>query len=273
MWTTLAVALSLLPSQAGKLELTNIRPTLGVFGTPRANSQVLPGDVFWLAFDLEGLKLTGNGNAIYSVRQELMDKTGKLVWSQDNKDQPLTADLSVGGTRLPVSIKTEVGLDTPPGEYTVKITVTDQNAKNSAVHERKFTVLPLTFGLVRVGTSYDQAGNLPAPMMGVPGQFLHVTFVTVGFERDKSKTKQPNLTVELNVLDEKNKPVLPKPESGTVNEKNNIPENIRALPMGFALFLNRPGRFTVELKAIDALTKKTATLSFPLVVQSNAPTK
>jgi hypothetical protein len=98
-------------------------------------------------------------------------------------------------------------------------------------------------------------------MLGAPGEFLHVNFVAVGFDRDKAK--KPNLHVELSVLDEKGKPVLAKPATGTVTE---APETVRAIPMQFPMALNRPGKFTVELKATDAVSKKTDTLRFPLTV-------
>src|SRR5262249_40380834 len=236
MLTTLAiaVALGLTPGQAGKLELTNVRPTYGILGAPRPNNQVLPGDVYWLAFDLENAKLTQTGKVEYSMGLEVVDSKGKTHFKEEDKDRALLADNTLGGNRLPLFARTEVGLDTPPGEYTMKVTVTDRTAKTSAILERKFVVLANTFGLVRLGTTYDQAANIPAPMIGVPGQFLHVNFVAVGFDRDKSK-KQPNLEVELNVLDEKGKPVLAKPDKGSVNEKNNVPENARGLPMVFVM--------------------------------------
>ncbi len=269
MWTRLVVigAFALAPMQAGKLELTNVRPTYGVLGAPRPDTKVLPGDIFWLAFDMDNVKTGTDGKATYSMGVEFL-KDGKVLVGEKDKDRPLTADNSLGGNRLPVFAKAEVGLDTAPGEYTMRVTVTDHTAKASAVLERKFQVQPVQFGLVRIGTTYDPAGNMPAPMLGVPGQFMHVNFVAVGFDRDKSK-KQPNIHVEMAVLDDKGKPVLTKPDTGDVSEKNNVPENVRAIPMQFPLTLNRPGKFTVELKATDQVSKKTATARFPLTVLPN----
>jgi hypothetical protein len=272
MWSTLAIAaaLQLAPGQTGKLDLVNVRPTYGMLGAPRPSSQILPGDVFWLAFDIDNIKTDAKGKAVYSMGFEVSDKGGKpLLKEEENKDKPLVADLSLGGNRLPVFARVEVGLDQPPGEYTMKVSVTDRTAKTSASLERKFQVMPLTLGLVRLSTSYDaadpvQGPRYPAPMVAAPGQFLHVNFVAVGFERDKAK-KQPNMQVELNVLDEKGKPVRDKPDMGQVSEAD---EKARAMPMRFALALNRPGRYTVELKATDMVTKKSSTLKFPLTVVS-----
>lgn len=253
--------------QAGKLELTNVRPTYGVLGSPRPDTKVFPGDVFWLAFDMDNVKTDAAGKAVYSMGVEFL-KDGKVLVGEKGPGAPQTADNSLGGNRLPVFAKAEIGLDTQPGEYTMRVTVTDQTAKTSAVLERKFQVQPPGFGLVRLGTSYDQAGHIPAPMVGVPGQFLYVNFAAVGFDRDKAK-KQPNLQVDMSVLDEKGKPVLDKVEPGTVNEKNNVPDDVRLIPMQFRLTLNRPGKFTVELKGSDLVSKKTSTVRFPVTVLAN----
>jgi hypothetical protein len=66
------------------------------------------------------------------------------------------------------------------------------------------------------------------------------------------------------VLDEGGKPTLGKPFAGEVRE--NVPATYSAVPMQFVLHLNRAGKFTVQLKARDLISKKTAELSFPLVV-------
>ena len=38
------------------------------------------------------------------------------------------------------------------------------------------------------------------------------------------------------------------------------------LPLPFPLILNRPGMYTVEVEAVDLISKKTAKVSFPLKV-------
>jgi hypothetical protein len=265
MWSRLALiaALGLAPSQAGKLELTNVRATYGVLGAPRPDNKVLHGDAFWVAFDVDNLKVDAGGKAVYSMGIEYLDSKGKVMGAE--KGRSLDAILSLGGSRVPASAHAQVGFDTAPGEYAIRVTVTDEVAKTSAVLERKFQVQPLTFGLVRVRTTYDQGGNVAAPMVGVPGQVIYAHWLAVGYERDKAK-KSPNFQVELSVLDEKGKPVLAKPDTLTVNEKTNVPETQRALEMWQPIQLNRSGKFTVELKGTDNVSKKTATVRFPLTV-------
>ena len=45
-----------------------------------------------------------------------------------------------------------------------------------------------------------------------------------------------------------------------------VPEKALALPFRFELELNRPGKFTLELKATDTVANKEATVSFPVTV-------
>jgi hypothetical protein len=92
---------------------------------------------------------------------------------------------------------------------------------------------------------------------------LVVNFAAVGFERAKSGD-QPNIAVTLTVTDGDGKPTLAKPFAGAVTK--GVPSKVLAVPMQFALSLNRAGKFKVEVKATDKISGKTATLSFPLTV-------
>lgn len=267
MLTTLALvaALQLTPSQGGKLDLTNIRPTYGVLGSTRPDTKFLPGDTFFLAFDIENIKVSDDGRVQYGMTMEVTDAKGKVWFKEDKEQERLQAVNYLGGTKLPAFANVDIGLNMPAGDYTLKVNVTDRAAKVSKELSQKFEVQAAAFGLVRLTTSYDDAGRLPAPMIGVPGQGMHINFAAVGFERDKSK-KNPHITVEMRVLDDAGKPTLPKPFPGEVTD---VPEKLHAVPMGFGMVLNRPGKFTVELKATCNISKKTATLKFPLTVLPN----
>ena len=75
---------------------------------------------------------------------------------------------------------------------------------------------------------------------------------------------QPNLGVVMTVLDESGRRTSDKPFLGEV--KQDVPSQAPILPMQFLLELNRAGKFTVELKAADKVSGKTATVSFPITV-------
>ncbi len=263
MWTTLALvaAMSLAPGQTGQLTLSNVHNTYGFLGAERPGTKFIPGDTFFVAFTIEGVKVDPNGEVLYSMSMEVTNSQGRSVFKQDPRD--LTAFNSLGGSKLPAFAHVDVGLDQPPGEYTLTVTVTDRSTKNRQTLTRKFEVLPKAFGIVRLSTSTDPQGQIPAPQIGLVGQSYWVNFAAIGFERDKTK-KQPSVGVEMRILDESGKPTLAKPYTGEVTQE--VPADVQALPMQFLLALNRSGKFVVELQATDRIAKKTTKLSFPITV-------
>jgi hypothetical protein len=263
MWTTIALiaALNLAPAQAGELTLSNLRSTYGMLGPQRASKKYIPGDLVVVSFDIDGIKADDSGKVLYSIGLEVTDPNGKLKFKRDPRE--LEANISLGGNTLPAYASVPVHMDDPPGQYTAKMTVTDLSTKASKSISGNFEVLPKAFGIANVSTTLDSEMHAPAPFLGT-GQSLWVNFHAIGFERAGG---QPNLSVEMKVLDENGKPTLKKPFTGEVNK--DIPEKVIALPMQFLLELNRPGKFTVELNATDKVTGKKATLSFPITVMQS----
>lgn len=268
MWTSAVciAALMLAPEQGGDLELTNIRSTYGILGTNRPETKFLPGDQFFVAFDIENVRIDDNGKVLYSMAMEVVDGKEKVQFKQDPKD--LTGDASLGGNRIAAFANVNIGLDQPPGAYTLRVTVTDRATKKTAKFERKFDVMERSFGVVRFTLSADVQGQLPAPHIAAAGQTLLVNFWVVGLERGGSK-KQPDLSVEMQVYDDKDQPTLTKPFIGDIKELPKdleMPKDMVIVPMDVPLALNRPGKFTVRIKATDRVSKKTAELSFPMMV-------
>lgn len=254
------LALSLIPGQPGQLTLTNVRATYGVQGAPRPNTKFLPGDNFVLSFDVEGLKTDEGGQVLYSIAMGVTDSTGKVLLKQEPRD--LVANNSLGGNRLQAFASIRIGLDQPPGQYTVKVAVTDRATRATGTLSRTYEVLPKGFDLVRLSTSYDSEGKIPAAFVG-EGQTIWVNFFAVGFGRSGAQ-EQPNLSVVMRILDETGRPTLLKPFAGEINNK--VPAKALSLPMQFMVELNRPGKFTLELKATDKITGQSATVSYPLDV-------
>jgi hypothetical protein len=258
---TLALVSSLALAQAGDLSLTNVRATYGLLGPARAKVDVLPGDTLWLEFDIEGITVADDGKVKYSMSLEATDAKGKVIYRQNPTDQESLATL--GGKSVPAQTHLDVGLDQPPGEYTLTVTVTDRASKQTKSLTQKLQVLPADFGIVQLKTTSDPEATVPAGLAGT-GQSIWVNFAVARFERDKAK-QQPNVHFELRVLDEGGKPTLAKPESGVIDR--DVPAGDKLLGGQFPIALNRPGKFMVELKAVDKIAGKTATLSFPLTVQ------
>lgn len=260
MMTSLALvaALTLTPAQGG-LTLSGTRITYGELGALRTDLKFLPGDIYFVAFDIDGIKVDETGRVKYSMGMEVVDKDGAPIFKQKPEDRE--DYLPLGGTKLPARAFITIGLDQAPGTYTCKVTVIDRATKATQTLEQKFDVLAKNFGLVQVYTCGDAKGEIPAPPLGVVGQSLFVHFTLVGFSRD-AKTKQPNLDVEMAVLTRDGTTTLPKAASIVIDNDVGAEENL--VHLRFQLPLNRAGDFVVELKATDKVTKATSRVQLPV---------
>jgi hypothetical protein len=261
MWATLTLlaATSLSPAQTGAIRFTNERATFGDLGPTRSDTKFVAGDVFTLSFDIENLKTDESGKVKYSMAMELLDAKGTSKYKSDPVPREVTN--SVGGNRLPATANAVLGTNTEPGEYTMKVVVTDNATKKSETLTHKFTVIPEEFSLVRLSSSYDPDGRIAAPPFAVAGQSVWVNVFVGGFQRDTKK--QPNITLEMQIIGEDKKPTLDKPQNTPIQV---VDESFSLIPTQTNLTLNRPGKFTVELKATDLISKKTAKITFPITV-------
>ena len=247
------------PGQANGLTLTDARLTYGLLGPKRDSAKFLPGDTVFLAYAIDGATAGPDGKVQYTIALEVAGPGGKSIFRQPPQDEEVVN--SLGGNRLPGYARVQIGLEQAPGEYTLKVTVTDRASKKTASLEQKVEVLPKAFGLVQLTLSADPQGKVPAGALGV-GQSLYVNSHVVGFQRGPAG--QPNVALELRVLDEGGKPTLASPLTGRIDK--GVPPKDPVLPGEFLVSLNRPGKFTVELKATDEVANKSVTQSFPITV-------
>lgn len=266
-------ALVLAPQQSSPLKLTNLRTTFGELGGTRPEGKYLPGDVFYIGFDIEGLTLAPDGTTQYRMAMELLDAAGKSRFKQDPADK--IDYVPLGGPRLPARAYIILDTNQEPGKYTLKLAVTDTATKAVQTLEKSFEVQPKDFGIVAVYPSIDESGRIPAPTTGVVGQSVFVQFSVVGFEREKGKEKdagQPNVEVEMTPLDGSGKSTLGKPMIYKQNAESQIKLDAKdeLINVRFLLPMTREGKYTVRLKATDHLTKKTATFDLPIVVVPSA---
>ncbi len=267
MFTTLAlaVALSSALGQSEQLTISNARATYGRYGPARADDKLLPADTYWVAFDVDGFKVdkedkNKEDKILYTMSMQVTNEKGKVVYGIDPLDQE--SQNILGGSNVPSFSFFSAGTH-PPGEYTLKVNIMDRNTKAKVTLTRKFEILSKGFGLVDLHPSYDSDGRSHAPASGVTGQWIWITFNAVGFERD-NKTKQPDVALEMRVLDENGKQTVPKPFRGRIN--SGVDRTAELLPMSYRFGLNRPGKFSVELHATDKVAKKEVKLSFPITV-------
>ncbi len=259
----LVLLLTATPGQADGLTLSNVRLTHGVLGPVRKDNQLLPGDTLFIRFDIEGVTTGPGGRVRYSTTTEITDGQGRVLFQQPTQDREVINAL--GGNRLPAFARIDVGLAAPPGDYGVKVTVTDRAGKKSQTLTQKARVLPKGFGIVALTVTSDAEGQVPAGLVG-PGESLFLNASVVGFGRRAGPEGQPDVALTLRLLDESGKPTLSEPFTGAINK--DVAAGAVALPVQFVLGLNRPGKFTAELTATDKVANKTSTLSFPVTVHA-----
>jgi hypothetical protein len=263
MWSSLvlAAALAPAPAQPGGLQLSNVRMTVGELGPARQSARVLPGDILFIGYDIDGLTIDKDGIAKYTMAMEVLDGANRPVFKQDPR--PLADFVPLGGSKLPARVFITIGLDQDAGMYTCKVTVTDPVTKTANSLMVKFEVAKRDFGVVAVHTTYDERGEYVAPTSGVVGQTLFIQFSVPSFQRDP-KTKQPNVEFVFTILDERGQPTLKEPRKHI--QDMGVDEKAGAFAMRFPVFLSRPGKFTVRITATDRVSKKTATYDLPITV-------
>jgi hypothetical protein len=262
MTLPLVAALCVTPSQAGGPTLTDARVTYGVLGPTRSGTKFLPGDTLFLTFTIDGIAADPEGKVLYAIGTEVTDSTGKSVFKQPAQDRE--AINALGGTQMPAFAQVAIGQQMPAGEYTLTVSVTERATKKTQTLNQKFEVVKPDFGLVRVSTSADADGQVPAGVL-CAGQSLWVHGAVVGFQRGAAG--QPKVAMSLTVKDADGKPTVAKPFGGTIDK--NVPPKDVSLPVEFLVSLNRPGKFTVEITATDqGAAGKATTVSFPITVLS-----
>jgi hypothetical protein len=267
MWATLALtaALNLAPAQPAALDFANVRTTYGILGQERKDAKepkILPGEMLVVSYDITGLTVNKDGRVAYSMGMELYRK-GKEKPEFKREPTNLETTLNLGGDRVPNYAQAYIGTDVPPGEYSMLVTVADRANKATKVLTQKFEVLKPTLGFVGVRLTYET--NQPAPPLAVPGQLVLLHFSVVGFELDKKLN--PHVGIEMQIIDDATgKPTIAKPLAGEVKTIGGK-EFEKLIPFdALPIQLNRPGKFTINLKVTDNHSKKTVEQALSLTV-------
>jgi hypothetical protein len=256
------VVLASAPGLASAVEIKNVRPCWGPFGATRFEAKCLPGDVFFITYDIDGLMVDKETKKVsYTTKLELFEgdaeaaKKGKPTFTDSNPHEAIPA---LGGGRMPGDLIVTMPKDQKPGTYTIKLTIQDKVDNNKGVafiYEVK--VLAPEFGFIHV----------LAPSVGFPGQHHVPAFSLVNFTLDP-KTKQPEGMLTIRILDETKKEVA---EVATMKIPDSLPRGTdlaqaNIVRLDYPVRLNRTGRFTIEIIATDKLGKKDAKLIYPLTV-------
>jgi len=247
-------ALAFAAGSAHAVEIKNVRPCFGPLGATRTDAQCLPGDFLFITYDIEGLKFDDKtGKANYLTILELFDNKAKQVFK---KETPNEVSSQLGGNRMPGDLHVIMGRNQEPGKYHIRLTVADRLSKETKSTVYSFDLKPQGFGMIGV----------TAPAVGFPGQHYIASFAIIDMALDAKKA--PNVDVTMKILDEAGQPVttpiiskLPRdlPMDLDLGKENFV-------PMQFPIYLNRAGRFTIDITAVDAAGSKTATVRYPLTV-------
>lgn len=256
----LALALIILGtciSPAAALEVSDVRATKGPMGAKREDNKYLPGDLLFLYFEIKDLQLDAKENmaAKYQTTMEILDKDNKSVF----KDQtPMQKIILLGGTQIRGNAFAVLGTGQEAGKFKAELTVRDINANQTKKVVYEFEVVPAAFGLVQPNT----------PAVWFAGLDYTVGFSVVGMKRDKDKL--PDVKITLTVLDEIGKSVLVKPWEFNVQIFHTPPTNDLTnkdvVPVIFTFFLNKAGSYTIQVDAVDEISKEKRQMKFPLKV-------
>ena len=259
---TALFVLGVFPNLASALEIKNIRPCYAPFGATRYNLKLLPGDVLFITYDLDGLatdKKSGKTN--YETTLELLDvndadpKKAKVLYKKPSTNEVVP---QLGTGRMPGDLHVIMGAQQAPGKYAIRLTVHDKVANEAKAFQYPFEVVPQGFGFVGV----------TAPAIGFPGQHYVTGFGLVNLALN-AKTKEPEVEVDIKILDEKGAAVAPAVK---ILLPRDMPEGIKLdeanfVPLQYPIYLNRPGRFTIEIQAVDKLAgNKKQELRYPVTV-------
>jgi len=261
MWTAAAaMLLTLAPCQDGKLAITNLRATYGVPGLVRPDNKVFPGDVLFLSFDIKGVNLDADGKATYSLVTEIKNANGETEYKHSSK--PVQVASLLGGDRITAFTQVDVGTKQKAGDYTVHITVKEPNGA-SASEKATFTLTPPKFALVQIQTAIDAERRSATPVF-VVGQTAFVSGAIVGFKRDDKDN--PNIALEVSVVDEDGKMTTKDARKELFDAKQNLPKTATSIPLQIPVVLNRPGKFTLQVKIADTLSNESFELKLPISV-------
>lgn len=243
-------------SAQSALTIENMRPTFGSPGPERTGpAQVIPGDTYYLSFDLKGVKVDATGTGKVRLETEATDAAGNRVFRMDSGESVVVNAL--GGEGVHSNVRLELGLKTIPGKYKLKVIATDLGTKASATKETELEVIAPAFAIVRVSSGVDQNLASTASVFGI-GQALYVGFAVVGFQNDPA-TKHPKLRFEMKVKSN-GAVVSTATQVGEVNanQQQKVPADAQMIPGRFLLPLSKAGDYTLEVTATDLVNQKVA---------------
>lgn len=246
-----------------ELQIRDIKPMYGLLGPQRKSLDVFPGDEIFFTFFVAGAAVDEKGNVNVTTTVEAFDPDGKQVLNQTGATK---GALALGGGGYPGVAQVNFGTGVPIGDYKVTVTVHDLTKDASTSFDRKVSIKPPDFTFIKLHFSYDDKGATPAPVGGVVSQRLFYSLKVLGFDKSQKKIK---VVMKVQVLDEKDREMMPEPLTVTVaSENENEVAGATDLSFNANISLNRPGAFTLRITLTDEIAKKSVSLETPLKVSA-----
>lgn len=245
-------------SPDGKLTLSQVSATYGMYGPPRASEIYYPYDNLSFQCLVHGASLRPNGKNDLQFRLGFHNPTGETnyffegalneVPDQPGQPQPLNATIMLPGTM-------------DAGDFIVVAVVRDRVANREATFHRHIRIRPAEFSIVGIQTYRDAAGKEAAPLTVPVGETRLLMLRTVGLDRASGKL-DARMTVML--LDAQRKPMLEKPlETRIATEDPSEVAQGEVVTFTANFKLRNPGPFTISITVEDSISGRKSHLTLP----------
>jgi len=236
--------------------------TYGPFGSRRA-PEFLAGEKIVTRVQIAGLSTSRDDNEArfsfqVNVKDEANQVVGRLPTFEFEERFPL------GGHTFSLVTILPTPMEPPPGKYSAEIIVTDHLSNQTTQSETPFALIPWnTFGAQLVYLAKDREGKTHIGPVSPLGDTIHLNFILTGMEARNNKAK---LTISLDILDEKQRPIGDVPYKSTNHSPFHSTDSRIGQQFAYPVFLNKPGKFTLRLKAKDEHSGKEVTHQLPILV-------
>ena len=256
----LFAALTMTPAQGAGLTLSNPRITYGELGSTRPDNKLLPGDIFFLSFDIDGIKVSDAGRVKYGMAMEVVDATGKSIFKQmpvERRRLPAAGRDQAAGPGVRQRRRRPAGRDLHlQGDGHGHVGQGQAGGQDPGAEVRGAAAglrdRPAVHGRRPKGGDPRPAGrrHRAGPVRPLRGHRVRPR---------QGQGNQPNITIEMVVYGKDSQPTLAKPTVKQIPDEadGKVDEKVVGVPMRFLVPLNREGGFLIRLKATDNISKKT----------------
>ena len=243
------------------LTLCDIEACYGSLGPVRQSPAYYPYDSIEFRAGVEGATGDDDGKAKISWIIELIGPDGKKV--VEDKGEGRTG-LARYNNRLPFFVTLPLPAEPPPGDYTFRVIVRDDLAERETSFEQPIEIRPAEFAIVSPHFFYDEEGKAPARAGGTVGQVLFVRLQCIGFDKSSGRIET---AMSIQLLDEKERPVLPKAVEAVVREdKADVVKEADVVTFSGHIPLEVAGKFTLRVVLQDLVGNNLATYTAPIEV-------